>query len=72
MNMSAVIEVNSTLAKRILEDASKKGLPVEKYLREVIEVEDERLKAMREAMNDELFLADLEQIAEDFRHTDFE
>ncbi len=70
--MSAVIEVNSTLAKRILEDASKKGLPVEKYLREVIEVEDERLKAMREAMNDELFLADLEQIAEDFRHTDFE
>ncbi len=70
--MSAVIEVNSTLAKRILEDASKKGLPVEKYLREVIEVEDERLEAMREAMNDELFLADLEQIAEDFRHTDFE
>ncbi len=70
--MSAVIEVNSTIAKRILEDASKKGLPVEKYLREVIEVEDERLKAMREAMNDELFLADLEQIAEDFRHTDFE
>ncbi len=70
--MSAVIEVNSIIAKRILDDASKKGLPVEKYLREVIEVADERLKAMREAMNDELFLADLEEVAEDFRHTDFE
>jgi hypothetical protein len=70
--MSAIIEINPTIAKRILDDAFQKGLPVEKYLREVIESEDERLKAMREAMQDKLFLADLEEIAEDFHRTDFE
>jgi hypothetical protein len=31
---------------------------------------DDRLVAMREAMNDELFLADLSAAAEDFRHAD--
>lgn len=70
--MSAVIEVNSTVAKKNLDDASRKGLTAEKYLRELIEVEDERLRAMREAMNDELFLADLKETADDFRHADFE
>ncbi|HEX8734012.1 MAG TPA: hypothetical protein VF721_01730 [Pyrinomonadaceae bacterium] len=64
-------EVNPDIARRILSDASQKGLPVEIYLKKIID-EDERLQAMREAMNDELFLADLEEITEDFRHADFE
>ena len=31
-----------------------------------------RLAAMREAMSDPLFLADLQEVAEDFRHVDAE
>ena len=31
-----------------------------------------KLEAMREAMNDPLFLADLEEVAEDFNHVDVE
>lgn len=64
-------EINSSIAKQIIADASQKGLSVEIYLKKIID-EDERLNVMREAMNDELFLADLEEVAEDFRHTDFE
>jgi hypothetical protein len=69
--MQMTREINPDIARRILSDASRKGLPVEIYLKKIID-EDERLRAMREAMNDELFLADLEEIAEDFRHADFE
>ncbi|MDQ3749446.1 MAG: hypothetical protein M3367_10625 [Acidobacteriota bacterium] len=69
--MQTTIELNPNIAKQIIADASQKGLPVEVYLKKIID-EDERLEAMREAMNDELFLADLGEIAEDFRHADFE
>ena len=31
---------------------------------------DDKLRSMREAMSDELFLADLNAVAEDFRHVD--
>ena len=31
---------------------------------------DDKLRAMREAMSDELFLADLNEVAEDFGHAD--
>jgi predicted DNA-binding antitoxin AbrB/MazE fold protein len=31
-----------------------------------------KLEVMREAMNDPLFLADLEEVAEDFKHVDAE
>jgi hypothetical protein len=65
-------ELNPEIAKKILADASSNGLRVEDYLKKIIETEDERLKMMQEAMNDELFLADLEEIAEDFRYADFE
>lgn len=65
-------ELNPEIAKKILSDASSNGLPVEDYLKKNIETEDERLKMMREAINDELFLVDLEEIAEDFRHAYFE
>ncbi len=69
--MQTTIEINPNVAKQILSDASQKGLPVEVYLKKII-AEDERLRAMREAMKDKLFLADLEEVAEDFRHADFE
>ena len=69
--MQTTIEINPDIAKKIIADASLKNLPVEVYLKRIID-EDERLKAMREAMRDELFLEDLAEIAEDFRQTDFE
>jgi hypothetical protein len=50
-----------------------KGLSVEVYLHKIIEEkEDPRISAMREAVNDELFLADLAETLEDFRHSEFE
>ncbi|MCA1623665.1 MAG: hypothetical protein LC768_05045 [Acidobacteria bacterium] len=69
--MDTTTELNPNIAKQILTDASQKGLSVEVYLKKIID-KDERLKAMRDAMKDKLFLADLEEIAEDFRHVDFE
>ena len=69
--MQTTIEINPNIARRIITDASQKGLSVEVYLKKIID-EDERLKAMREAMNDELFLADLKETMEDFHHADFE
>ncbi|MEP7342802.1 MAG: antitoxin family protein [Acidobacteriota bacterium] len=38
----------------------------------LVESENAKLAEMREAMNDPLFLADLQEIAEDFQHVDFE
>lgn len=37
-----------------------------------VEPSSAKLAAMRDAMNDPLFLADLEEIAEDFQHVDAE
>ena len=72
--MQTTTEINPNIAKQILNNAKSKGLPVEVYLKEVIETQkdDERIMIMREAAEDKLFLADLEEIAEDFKHTDFE
>ena len=69
--MQTTIEINPNIARRIITDASQKGLSVEVYLKKIID-EDERLKAMREAMNDELFLADLKETMEDFHQADLE
>lgn len=72
--MSATIELNPEIAKQIFFNAESKGLTVEVYLKKVIETQkdDKRIAAMREAVKDELFLADLSETMEDFRHTDFE
>jgi hypothetical protein len=68
-----VVEVNPEIARQILTVAESKGISVEIYLREIVESEeDEKLAAMREAVNDELFMADLAETLEDFKHTDFE
>ena len=69
--MQTVIEVNPDLARSILANASQKGLPVDIYLKKIID-EDERIAEMEEAMKDKLFLADLKEIAEDFKHIDLE
>ena len=71
MTMQTTTELTPNIAKHILADASQKGLPVEIYLKKIID-EDARLGAMDEAMRDDLFLADLEEIAVDFSHADFE
>ncbi len=52
--MQTTIELNPEIAKQILSEASQNDLSVEIYLKKIID-KDERLKAMREAMNDELF-----------------
>ena len=68
-----VVELNPEIAKQILTVAESKGISVEIYLREIAESEeDAKLAAMREAVNDELFMADLAETLEDFKHTDFE
>jgi hypothetical protein len=71
--MSTVVELNPEIAKQILTEAKLKGLSVEVYLQKIIKNEDDpRLSAMWEAVNDELFMADLAETLEDFKHTDFE
>ncbi len=69
--MQTTTELNPGLAKQIINDASENGVPVEVYLKKIIDA-DERLNAMRTAMQDDFFLADLEEVAEDFKHTDVE
>ena len=72
--MQEVLELNPEIARKILSDAKTKGLPVETYLKQFAasEKEDERIVKMREALRDELFLADLAETMEDFRKIDFE
>ncbi len=69
-----VVEIKSrNRAEHILTDAKSKGISVEIYLREIIETGDDiKLAVMREAVNDELFMADLAETLEDFKHSDFE
>ena len=71
--MSSVVELNPTIAKEILKNASMKGISVEVYLRKIVESdEDARITLMREAINDKLFMADLNETMNDFSQTDFE
>ncbi|MBX3289061.1 MAG: hypothetical protein KF855_06905 [Acidobacteria bacterium] len=69
--MQTTTELDPDIARHILANASQKGLPVDIYLKNIID-EDSRLVAMSEAMKDELFLADLRDVAEDFKHIDTE
>ena len=69
INQMQAVEVNPEIAKQILTVAETKGISVEIYLREIVESEeDEKIAAMREAVNDELFMADLAETLEDFKH----
>lgn len=64
-------ELTPNLARKIIADASNQGVPVEAYLKNII-ANDERLALMREAVDDELFMADLDEVTEDFKHVDLE
>jgi hypothetical protein len=71
------LEMDSDVARQILARAAALGETVEVYLRRIIDSapaveEDARLTAMQEAMRDELFLGDLNEVMEDFHHTDLE
>ncbi|MCW5961848.1 MAG: hypothetical protein KIS76_16930 [Pyrinomonadaceae bacterium] len=71
--MSAVTELNPEIAQQILTTAKLKGISVEVYLQKIVqEKDDSRLLAMQEAVNDQLFLEDLADTLEDFKHTDSE
>ncbi len=71
--MSVVAELNPTIAKEILKNASMKGVSVEVYLKTIVESEeDTKIDLMREAVKDELFMADLAETMSDFQDTDFE
>ena len=72
------VKIMSSL-ERVLEEARK--LPPEEHRQLVARLleegaapgtarQDERLEAMREAAGDELFLADLTAVMEDFSHVD--
>ncbi|MBA3440116.1 MAG: hypothetical protein H0T92_09645 [Pyrinomonadaceae bacterium] len=78
--MTLQINLKPEVEARLKAQAQARGVPVEAFIASVIEgkvngpmaEEDSRLAAMREAMNDELFLADLAETMEDFRHVDCE
>ena len=74
------INLKPEIEARLEAEARARGVPVETFIASVIEDglgrgaegEDHRLSAMREAMRDELFLADLAEAMEDFRYADCE
>ena len=67
-------QVDPDLARNIIEAASVQGVSVETYLRQIADTEpslaadDPRIAAMHEAMTDELFLSDLNEVMEDLRY----
>jgi hypothetical protein len=74
------IELDPIIAAKLRERAAAQGITLNELLRplaegvngEITEEEDPRLSAMREAMSDELFLADLAETMEDFKNVDAE
>ena len=71
------IEIDPIIAGRLRERAAAQGITLNELLRYFaegvngeMEEEDPRISAMREAMSDELFLADLAETMEDFKNVD--
>ncbi len=68
--MTIQVELKPEIEARVKEEASAHGLSVEEFLASVIEgtlqngVGEPQPFAMQEAMSDELFLADMREIAE--------
>jgi hypothetical protein len=79
-----IIEIrNPELEAKLIAQAQARGVSVESLIASIIEglngvqsgateIEDPRIATMREAMNDEMFLADLSEIMEDFKYVDTE
>jgi hypothetical protein len=74
------IELKPEVEAWIKAQSRARGISVEALIESVIEggfsgtsgEDDPRVSAMREAMSDELFLADLAETMEDFKHADYE
>ena len=79
-----IIEIqNPEVEAKIIARAQAHGVSVEEFIESLIEdlhcvhsgtveTEDPRIAAMSEAMNDEMFLADLAETMEDFKYVDAE
>lgn len=79
-----IIEIqNPEVAAEIIAQAQARGISVEAFITSIIEElngvhrdttedGDPRIAAMREAMNDEMFLSDLAETMEDFKYVDAE
>jgi hypothetical protein len=76
--MTVILELRPEIEAKAQAEAKARGLALEKYLSSVIErslteyADDGRIRAIDEAMRDELFLADLAETMEDFKHVDLE
>ena len=79
-----IIEIqNPEVAAKLIAQAQARGISVEALIASIVEGlnhidsdpvshEDSRITAIREAMNDEMFLADLAETVEDFKYVDAE
>jgi hypothetical protein len=79
-----IIEIhNPEVEAKIMAQAQARGVSVEVLIASIIESlngvykdavegDDPRIAAMREAVNDELFMADLRETMEDFKYADAE
>ena len=78
--MTLHIDLKPEIEARIEAEARVRGVSVETFVASVIEDElgrcvegeDPRLSLMRDAMNDQLFLADLAETMNDFKYVDGE
>ncbi len=71
--MTVTLELRPEIEARAKQLALAQGKPLEELLAAVIETnlisqEDMRFVAMREAMSDKLFLADLAEVMDDFKY----
>jgi uncharacterized protein (DUF1684 family) len=75
--MTVTLQLKPEIEAHAVQLALAQGKRIEDFLAGIIETnltktDDWRLEAMREAMQDEFFLADLAATMEDFRHVDTE
>ncbi len=74
--MAIEIELKPEVEARAVEEAKARAVSVEEYLASIIEgsmsdgARDERFRMMEDAVRDKLFLADLAETMEDFKHAD--
>ena len=81
--MTIELDLKPEVEAKIKAQAQERGLSVEAFIASLIEglnvghsdeldIEDPRIAAMQEAVNDELFMADLRETMEDFKYADAE
>ena len=81
--MTIELDLKPEVEAKIKAQAQERGLSVEAFIASLIEglnvghsdeadIEDPRIATMQEAVNDELFMADLRETMEDFKYADAE